>query len=112
MGVGLVSARYEELLDVIVLQLSNGLEIRFAPAVLSYLESVESDCLADMEITDSGAGLSWKRLGVECRLDELLVEVMGEGSKLLFSAIGRRGGKVITPAKSEASRRNGRKRAS
>lgn len=102
-----VAARYDEGRDRIVVELSNRLELAFAPGDAQGLETATAEDLAEIVIDPPGFGLHFPKLDADLYVPALLDGVFG--SKAWTAArMGQEGGKSRTPAKQEASRANGR----
>ena len=77
------SARYNRRIDRVVIQLSTGIDLAFPPHIAQGLENATPAQLAEIEISPSGFGIHFPRLGAQ-------------------------GGKSTSPAKTAAAKRNGR----
>ena len=102
-----VAARYDGRLRRIVVRLSTGLDVAFAPRDAQGLETATPDELSAIEITPSGLGLHFPKLDADLYLPALLDGYMGSRS-WAASRLGEKGGKARSPAKASASRANGR----
>ena len=103
-----VAARYDEGRDRIVVELSTGTEVAFAPCDAQGLEAATPEDLAEIAIDPPGFGLHFPRLDADLYLPALLEGLLG--SKVwAASRMGQAGGKARTPAKQAASRANGRR---
>ena len=103
-----VAARYDEGRDRIVVELSTGAEVAFAPRDAQGLEAATPEDLAEIAIEPPGFGLHFPRLDADLYLPALLEGLLG--SKVwAASRMGQAGGKARTPAKQAASRANGRR---
>ena len=103
-----VAARYDAGRNRIVVELSTGLEIAFAPRDAQGLETATPEDLAEIAIEPPGFGLHFPRLDADLYLPALLEGLLG--SKVwAASRMGQAGGKARTPAKQAASRANGRR---
>jgi hypothetical protein len=103
-----VAARYDEGRDRIVVELSTGAEVAFAPRDAQGLEAATPEDLAEIAIDPPGFGLHFPRLDADLYLPALLEGLLG--SKVwAASRMGQAGGKARTPAKQAASRANGRR---
>jgi hypothetical protein len=101
------SARYDAGLDRIVVELTNGCQFVFPPALVEGLAEASSAALAKVEITPAGGGLHWEELDVDLSVPSLALGVFGTRSWM--QALASRGGSSRSPAKARASRTNGRK---
>lgn len=67
----------------------------------------QPSAVARIEVTPSGEGLHWEALDVDLSVLCLLLGVFG--TKSWMAEIGRRGGRVSSPPKAAAAKRNGLK---
>jgi hypothetical protein len=102
-----VSARYDRRVGRIVIALSTGLEIGFKPHDAQGLEEARPLQLADIEISPSGLGLHFPQLDADLYLPALLQGFLGS-RQWMAQAMGKVGGKAVTPEKANAARANGR----
>ncbi len=100
------AVHYDQQASRIVITLSSGLELAFIPTSAQGLENASVDDLLDIEISPSGLGIYFPKIDVDIYIPGLLGGFLG--SKHWMAALGQKGGKVVTPAKSAASRRNGK----
>jgi Protein of unknown function (DUF2442) len=102
-----IAANYQPETGLIEIQFSN--ETRFAfPAHLGQgLAGATPEALADIEITPSGTGLHWESIDADLYIPALLEGIFG--SRQWMTALARKGGAAKSPAKSQASRQNGKK---
>jgi Protein of unknown function (DUF2442) len=102
-----IAANYQPETGLIEIQFSN--ETRFAfPAHLGQgLEGATPADLANIEITPSGTGLHWESIDADLYIPALLEGIFG--SRQWMTALARKGGAAKSPAKSQASRQNGKK---
>lgn len=103
-----VAAHYDPGRDRIVVQLSTGLEVAFAPQVVQGLALASSADLALIEITPSGLGLHWPKLDADLYLPALLEGTFGT-KRWMAARLGAMGGRARTKAKVAASRDNGKR---
>jgi hypothetical protein len=102
-----VAVRYDEGRDRIVVELSTGAEIAFAPRDAQGLETATPEDLTEIAIDPPGFGLHFPRLDADLYLPALLEGLLGSRA-WAASRMGRAGGEARTPAKQAASRANGR----
>jgi hypothetical protein len=100
-------ARYDDDLDRIVVELTNGCQFVFPPALVQGLAGALPEALAKVEITPAGGGLHWEQLDVDLSVPNLALGVFG--TRAWMRALASRGGSSRSPAKARASRANGRK---
>jgi hypothetical protein len=103
-----VSARYDRRRSRIVVALNTGVELAFPTRLAEGLAGASHENLADIEITPAGLGLHWPRLDADLYVPALLQGVFGSKT-WMARHLGAEGGRARTPAKSAASRTNGRK---
>jgi hypothetical protein len=72
-----ISARYDRRVSRIVIGLSNGLELAFAPALAEGLRGAKPADLSVIEISPAGLGLHWPALDADLYLPSLLEGVFG-----------------------------------
>ncbi len=102
-----VAARYDRERDRVVLELSTGLEVAFAPKAAQGLETADPERLGEVEISRSGFGIRFPELDADLYVPALLEGFFG--SKAWTAArMGRKGGEARTAAKQEAARVNGK----
>jgi hypothetical protein len=102
-----VAARYDRRQDRIVVSLSTGLEVAFAPGAAQGLEAAKPAELANIQISPSGFGLHFPKLDADLYLPALLHGFMGS-RRWMAAQLGRRGGQASSAAKRAASRSNGK----
>ena len=102
-----VTGRYDRRVGRVVIALSTGLEIGFKPHDAQGLETARPAQLADIEISPSGLGLHFPQLDADLYLPALLKGVLGS-RRWMAQAMGKVGGRTITPEKADAARANGR----
>jgi Protein of unknown function (DUF2442) len=102
-----LAARYDSAQGRIVIDLSTGYAVAFAPERAQGLASARPADLADIEITPSGYGLHFPKLDADLWLPALLEGVFG--SRAWTAAhMGARGGRAKSDAKATAARANGK----
>lgn len=102
-----VTARYDRRVSRVVILLSTGLEIGFKPHDAQGLEAARPAQLVDIEISPSGLGLHFPQLDADLYLPALLQGFLGS-RQWMAQAMGKVGGKAVTPQKADAARANGR----
>ena len=102
-----VSARYDTARDRVVIALSTGDELAFAPRRAQGLETAKPSDLDVIEISPSGFGLHFPKLDADVWLPALLDGVFGS-RRWMAARLGARGGKVKSKAKARAARANGK----
>lgn len=101
------SARYDRKNDKIVISLSSGLEVGFAPKSAQGLESAKPSELGKIEISPSGLGIHFPKLDADLYLPALLEGLFGS-KRWTAARLGAAGGQAKSPAKAAAARANGR----
>ena len=102
-----VTARYDRRVGRVVITLSTGLEIGFKPHDAQGLETARPAQLTDIEISPSGLGLHFPKLDADLYLPALLQGFLGS-RQWMAQAMGKVGGRVVTPEKADAARANGK----
>jgi hypothetical protein len=101
-----LAAHFDRKRRQIVVKLSTGYELGFAPERTQGLHQATAAELAAIEITPSGYGLHFPKLDVDLWLPALMKGVFGSEA-WMAAQLGGRGGKARTPAKAAAARANG-----
>ncbi|TPG38697.1 DUF2442 domain-containing protein [Roseomonas nepalensis] len=99
-----VTARYDQQLRRVVVELSNGCIFAFPPGLGQGLESATEDQLAQVEVLGTGSGLHWEVLDVDLSLPGLLAGLFGTRAYM-----ARHAGRTTSPTKAAAARTNGSK---
>ena len=102
------SARFDARQGKVIVTLSSGIDIAFPSASAQGLEKASAADLKTIEISPSGLGLHFPKLDADVYLPALLDGLLGS-RKWMAARMGAVGGKAKTPAKSAASRENGKK---
>ena len=102
------SVRFDRHTGRVVISLSSGLEIAFAPQSAQGLENAQPADLAEVFISPSGLSVHFPKLDAEIYIPALLQGILGT-RKWMAAQMGRAGGSVITAAKTKAARENGRR---
>jgi len=102
-----VAARFDAASRHIVVKLDNGALFSFPPGLAQGLAAGTDDALAEIELTPSGSGLLWPKLGAALSIEGLLLGVFR--SKVWMRELARRGGQFSSAAKTAAARANGMK---
>jgi len=100
-------ARYDRGANRVVIVLSSGIEVAFAPRHAQGIERAKPHQLDKIEITPSGLGIHFPKLDADLYLPALLEGFLGS-RRWIAEQMGRIGGKSSTRAKSAAARRNGK----
>lgn len=102
-----ISARYDNRLHRIVVELRNGVVITFPPDLAQDLRGALPRQLAAVEITPSGYGLHWEELDADLSVPGLAQGAMG--TKSWMRELARYAGSRTSAKKAAAARRNGKK---
>jgi Protein of unknown function (DUF2442) len=102
-----VAARYDRTRNRVVIDLSTGYEVAFAPRQAQGLERAKPTDLDIIEISPSGFGLHFPKLDADLWLPSLLEGVFGS-RRWMAARLGARGGKTKSKAKARAARANGK----
>jgi hypothetical protein len=103
-----VAARYDRGRDRVVIDLSTGYEVAFAPRRAQGLERAKPSDLDVIEISPSGFGLHFPRLDADLWLPALFEGVFGS-RRWMAARLGARGGRAKSKAKAQAARANGKR---
>ena len=106
-GPSAVTARYNRRSKRIVVRLSSGLEIAFAPHAVQGLEGAKPEQLDPIEISPFGLGIHFPKLDADLYLPALLEGLLGSRA-WMAARLGAGGGKASSSAKTAAARTNGR----
>jgi hypothetical protein len=101
------SAHYDRRIGRIVIRLSTGLDVAFSPHNAEGLESATPAQLNSIEISPSGFGIHFPKLGADIYLPALLEGFLGSRN-WMASRLGEQGGKSRSAAKRQAAQKNGR----
>jgi Protein of unknown function (DUF2442) len=102
-----VAARYDRRSGRVVVGLSSGIEVMFAPDQAQGLEGAKPAQLSAVEISPSGLGLHFPKLDADLYLSALLAGWLGS-RRWMAARMGERGGRARSEAKRSASRENGK----
>ncbi|MBI4544841.1 MAG: DUF2442 domain-containing protein [Gemmatimonadetes bacterium] len=105
-----VRAAYEPEVRKLVLELANGAEIHVPVDRLEELAGASDEELSEVEIWPLDT-LHWEKLDADVSVAGLLEELLGSDRwmGILARKMGRKGGRMSTPAKARAARENGRR---
>lgn len=99
-------ARYHPKSRRLVIELTNGVTLAIPPSLLEGLHRAPASKLSTIEVTPDGYGLHWPLLDADFSVMGLVAGTFG--SRTWMRALAALGGRVRTPAKAAAARRNGR----
>jgi hypothetical protein len=102
------SAHYDAGRDRVIVRLTTGVEIGFAPRDAEGLQDASRDDLAEIEVEAFGLGIHFRRLDADLYVPALLEGVLGSQS-WMAARLGAAGGRARSSAKAAASRDNGKR---
>jgi hypothetical protein len=102
------SVRYDPDRHRIVVRLTTGAEIGFAPEDAEGLQNASADDLASVEVQELGLGIHFPELDADIYIPALLQGVFGS-KRWMAAQLGATGGRVRSAVKSAASRANGKR---
>jgi hypothetical protein len=102
------SAYYDADRNRIIVRLTAGGEIGFAPSDVEGLQHVLNEDLKSVEVEAFGLGLQFPALDADLYVPVLLEGVFGS-KQWMAAQFGAAGGRARSPAKAAASRANGRR---
>lgn len=101
-----VAVRYDRRSSRVIVSLNTGVEVRFPPDLAEGLAGASPKDLATIEISPAGLGLHWPKLDADVYVPALLQGVFGS-KHWMARELGAAGGRVRSPAKGAAARKNG-----
>ena len=102
-----VAARFDRRTSRVVVKLNTDVQISFPTRLTEGLVDASADELATIEITPSGLGLHWPKLGADLYVPGLLAGQLGS-KRWMAAQLGAAGGRARSLAKAASSRENGR----
>jgi len=102
-----VRAVYDKKAARIVVELNTGVVVSIPPGLLQGLAKASPHDLGKIVVSPQGTALHWITLDADFSVFGLLAGVFG--TRAWMAEVGRKGGRVISEAKSAASRANGHK---
>jgi hypothetical protein len=102
------SAHYDAGRDRVVICLTSGVEIGFAPGAAEGLEGASAADLAEIEVQAFGLGIHFPRLDADFYVPALLEGVLGS-KRWMAARLGASGGAARSAAKAAAARANGKR---
>ncbi len=102
-----VAAEYDVARRRIVVSLSSGIEVAFAPDQVQGLEQASPADLDEIEISPAGFDLHFPKVDADIYLPALLEGFFGS-RKWMAARLGAKGGKAVSEKKREAVRNNGK----
>lgn len=101
-------AHYDAERDRVIVRLTTGIEIGFAPRDAEGLQHASHDDLAEIEVEAFGLGIHFPRMDADLYVPALLEGVLGSKS-WMAARLGATGGRTRSNAKAAASRNNGKR---
>lgn len=102
-----VAVRYDERSERIVITLTSGLDLAFAPAQAQGCEHASAADLAVAEISPSGLRVHFPRIDADIYIPALVEGLLGT-KRWMAAQNGKLGGQARTPSKGAAARANGK----
>ena len=102
------SAHYDADRDRIILRLTTGVELGFAPHDVDGLQHASVDDLKVIEVEAFGLGIHFPKLDADLYVPALLEGVLGS-KRWMAAQLGAAGGRTRSAAKAGASRENGKR---
>src|SRR3954447_14884665 len=102
------SAHYDAERDRVIVRLTTGIEIGFAPHDAEGLQHASRDDLAEIEVEAFGLGIHFQRLDADLYVPTLLEGMLGSKS-WMAAPRGAAGGRVRSSAKAAASPNPGKR---
>jgi hypothetical protein len=102
------SAHYDAGRNRVIVRLTSGVELGFAPRDVEGLQHASADDLRVIEVEGFGLGIHFPKLDVDLYVPALLQGVLGS-KRWLAAQLGAAGGRTRSAAKAAASRENGKR---
>jgi hypothetical protein len=102
------SAHYDAGRNRIIVRLTTGVEIGFAPRDVEGLQGASADDLRAVEVEAFGLGIHFPTLDADLYVPALLEGLLGS-KNWMAAQLGAAGGRIRTAAKAMASRENGKR---
>ena len=102
------SAHYDAGRNRVIVRLTTGIELGFAPRDVEGLEHASIDDLKVIEVEAFGLGIHFPKLDADLYVPALLEGVSGS-KRWMAAQLGAAGGRTRSAAKAAASRKNGRR---
>jgi hypothetical protein len=103
-----VSAHYDAGRNRVIVRLTTGVEIGFAPREAEGLQHASPDDLKVVKVEAFGLGIHFPRLDADIYVPALLEGVLGS-KRWMAAQLGAAGGRARSAAKAAASRENGKR---
>jgi hypothetical protein len=102
------SAHYDAGRDRIIIRLTTGVEIGFAPRDVEGLQHASTEDLQAIEVEAFGLGIHFSRIDADLYVPALLEGAVGS-KRWMAAQLGAAGGRARSVAKVAASRENGKR---
>jgi hypothetical protein len=102
------SAHYDAGRDRIIIRLTTGVEIGFAPRDVEGLQHASTEDLQAIEVEAFGLGIHFSRIDADLYVPALLEGALGS-KRWMAAQLGAAGGRARSVAKVAASRENGKR---
>lgn len=102
------SAHYDAGRNRVIVRLTTGVELGFAPRDVEGLQHASADDLKVIEVEGFGLGIHFPKLDADLYVPALLQGVLGS-KRWLAGQLGAAGGRARSAAKAAASRENGKR---
>lgn len=103
-----VSAHYDAGRNRVIVRLTTGLELGFAPGDVEGLQNASAEDLKVIEVEAFGLGIHFPKLDADLYVPALLEGVLGS-KRWMAAQLGAAGGQTRSAAKAAASRENGKR---
>jgi hypothetical protein len=108
LGPRAASAHYDAGRNRVIVRLTTGIELGFAPGNVEGLERASLEDLKVIEVEAFGLGIHFPKLDADLYVPALLEGVVGS-KRWMAERLGAAGGRARSTAKADASRANGRR---
>ena len=102
------SAHYDAGRNRVIVRLTTGVELGFAPRFVEGLQHASTEDLRVIEVEAFGLGIHFPRLDADLYVPALLEGVLGS-KRWMAAQLGAAGGRTRSAAKAAASRENGKR---
>jgi hypothetical protein len=103
-----VTAHCDRRRNRVIVRLTTGFEIGFAPRDAQGLEKASAEDQTQIEVTELGLGIHFPKLDADHHVPAVLQGMLGS-RRWMAARLGSAGGRVRNPAKAAASRENGKR---
>ena len=101
------SVHYDAGRNRIIVRLTTGIELGFAPGDVEGLQAATTEDLKAVEVEGLGLGIHFPTLDADLYVPALLEGILGS-KRWMAAQLGAAGSRARTPAKTAASRENGK----